>query len=152
MAEFSIYKAISIIPHNNSVDKDGRPAPFRMAVNHFTDMTEEEFAEERLIKGGAQPKVSRERRKRLKSIRQLDRDGRPIPEQVDDAVLDERSQDEFNGPLPSRKNWFEEGLVTRPIDQGSCGACWAFSAASMLESFAMITETEPAGSLQHYSV
>lgn len=49
--------------------------------------------------------------------------------------------------LPEYKNWFEEGMVTRPYDQGSCGGCWAFSAASTLESLAMISGTEPTGVL-----
>ena len=74
-----------------------------------------------------------------------------MAEQVADGNISDVS-DAFPGPLPKHKSWFDEGLVTRPIDQGSCGACWAFSAASMLESFAMITDTEPTGSLQTYSV
>lgn len=56
------------------------------------------------------------------------------------------------GPIPTYKNWMDEGYVTRPYDQGGCGACWAFTAASTLESLAMITATEKAGSLQEYSV
>lgn len=49
--------------------------------------------------------------------------------------------------LPEYKNWFEEGFVTVPYDQGACGACWAFTAASTLEAMAMITGTEPDGFL-----
>ena len=59
---------LKIARHNNSSDEIGRPAPFKMAVNRFTDMTEEEFVAERLDKAGALPKHQREKRKVLKSI------------------------------------------------------------------------------------
>ena len=31
---------VKIFEHNESVDEDGRPAPFRMGINRFSDMTE----------------------------------------------------------------------------------------------------------------
>ena len=31
-------------------------------------------------------------------------------------------------------NWFTAGKVSKSIDQGSCGACWAFVTATTLES------------------
>lgn len=40
--------------------------------------------------------------------------------------------------MPHYKNWYKEGFVTKPYDQGGCGACWAFSTASVVESFAKI--------------
>jgi C1A family cysteine protease len=40
--------------------------------------------------------------------------------------------------LASEVNWYEDGFVSRPYDQGSCGGCWAFATASSLESLAMI--------------
>ena len=40
-----------ISDHNSSVDESGRLAPFRMAINRFSDMTEEEFVAERLGTG-----------------------------------------------------------------------------------------------------
>ena len=60
--------------------------------------------------------------------------------------------DQQRSTFPDYKNWFEEGYVTSPYDQHGCGACWAFSAASTLESLALITKTEPLGTLQEYSV
>ena len=34
--------------HNTSVDAEGRSPPFTMAINKFSDMTEEQFYAERL--------------------------------------------------------------------------------------------------------
>lgn len=34
---------LKITRHNNSRDETGRPAPFQMAVNRFSDITEAEF-------------------------------------------------------------------------------------------------------------
>ena len=43
------------------------------------------------------------------------------------------------GLLPIFKNWYADGYVTKPKDQANCGACWAFTAASTLESLAFIS-------------
>ena len=44
--------------------------------------------------------------------------------------------------LPDYVNWFDKGFITRPYDQGSCGACWAFTAASTLEALALMKGQE----------
>lgn len=36
--------------------------------------------------------------------------------------------------LPDYVNWYEQGKVSESIDQGGCGACWAFTTATTLES------------------
>ena len=36
--------------------------------------------------------------------------------------------------IPEEVNWFEAGKVSISVDQGGCGACWAFTTASTLES------------------
>lgn len=56
----------------------------------------------------------------------------------------------FDGVLPDHKNWYEDGFVTQPYYQGICGACWAFSTASVVESLAKISGTD--SELQEYSV
>ena len=148
---------IRIETHNAFVDEEGRPAPFKMAINQFSDMTEAEFVQERL--GGAMPRRERKPKKetlvqkaqkKLQSIVPLDENGsKTMPDFPSGAMPYFYDPD---APLPDYKNWFEEGYVTVPHDQGACGACWAFSTASTLESLAMITGTEPSSELQRYSI
>ena len=52
--------------HNSFVDEDGTPAPFRMGINQFSDMTEAEFVAERLMTGAV---PHRDDRKRLTATR-----------------------------------------------------------------------------------
>jgi C1A family cysteine protease len=60
---------------------------------------------------------------------------------VDTEPLDDDDARAFKVPvrsLPDYLNWFDKGYITRPYDQGSCGACWAFTAASTLEALALM--------------
>jgi len=56
----------------------------------------------------------------------------------------------LNNKLPVYKNWYKEGYVSSPYDQGSCGGCWAFSTASAVESLAKLAGVDK--EIQEYSV
>ena len=71
------------------------------------------------------------KRKKLKSAHKED-------DETESVRVKEWNQRVVVNDMPVYKNWYEEGYVSRPYDQGSCGSCWAFSAASTLESLAKL--------------
>ena len=101
-------------------------------------MTEEEFMADRF--GGI--KVPSRLSHRLKSGKAS---GKPRLAEGSVKVQEWRRQ-----RMPDYKNWFEEGMVSSPYDQGACGSCWAFSTAATLESLAKIQGFDE--ELQEYSV
>lgn len=106
---------------------------FDMEINQFADLTDEEF----LQKYASGIKVSANRSN--KAMQNIER----LSQQVEARSL-------ADAGIPINKNWFEEGKVTRPLDQAGCGACWAFSTSAAVESLAVISGREK--ELQRYSI
>lgn len=54
--------------------------------------------------------------------------------------------------VPESVDWFEAGKVSASVDQGGCGACWAFTTATTMESLNAIQndlDEVPVYSVQH---
>ncbi|KAJ3677278.1 hypothetical protein LUZ60_003002 [Juncus effusus] len=80
---------------------------FRLGLNKFADLTNEEYRSTYL---GKRPVGSHKRGKL--SDRYKVKDGESLPDSID---------------------WREKGAVTEVKDQGSCGSCWAFSTIASVE-------------------
>ena len=91
---------------------------FTMNINHFTDLSEEEF-KEKYIGGYVSTKFDFE----------LDVNGyssygcKPFSS----------SNVEMNVDLPESIDWRTKGAVTSVKDQGQCGSCWSFSSTGAAE-------------------
>jgi C1A family cysteine protease len=111
-----------IIEHNSIPDSG-----FSLEINKFADLTDDEFISK--YTGAVIPKEKTEKMKNW-----------TVP------TSNERRLKE----LPDHKSWYDEGAVTRPLNQGGCGGCWAFSTASSVESLAYISGTND--ELEEFSV
>lgn len=80
---------------------------YRLGMNHFGDMTNEEF---RQVMNGFRPTT--------KSVRKY-----KAPQFLEPNFFE----------APKSVDWREKGYVTPVKDQGQCGSCWAFSATGALE-------------------
>lgn len=112
-----------ILEHNNAKDS----TLWKMGVNRFTDMTEEE-------------------QKRLRGVvvsADLNQHTHSLHEHPEYATL-------LSGvrALPPSVDWRQKvGVLTPVKDQGQCGSCWAFSTVEAVESYWALKT----GNLQEFS-
>lgn len=168
-----------IVDHNAIPDSG-----FELEINQFADLTEEEFISthtglkvpkhvtERLEREGLSiPAEEDYATARSKERRRLEiiRSKHTYHDRMVRSSLgsDDAGEDDFiltksgNNPedakveLKPSVNWYKDGYVSSPYDQGHCGGCWAFSTAAAVESLCKISNptngTCPDG-LQEFSV
>jgi len=85
-------------------------ASYKMGVNQFTDLTEEEF------------------RSQFLGYRHV-----PLPQTAAPASPVRR-----NKALPDSVDWRDKDVITAVKNQGQCGSCWAFATTEMIESYAAL--------------
>ncbi|KAF7278428.1 cathepsin L-like isoform X2 [Rhynchophorus ferrugineus] len=94
----------SIEEHNARFEKG--LTSYKKGVNQFTDMTRDEYL----------------------AILTLQLNGKPT--KTGNRTIFKSSTDD----VPDSIDWRDSGIVTAIKDQGTCGACWAFSATGALEA------------------
>ncbi|XP_031396063.1 senescence-specific cysteine protease SAG12-like [Punica granatum] len=101
---FAIFK--SNLEYIESVNRDGSK-PYRLGLNVFADLTNEEF---RTTRTGYKPSFHSKSSVRTPPFRY-----------------------ENISEIPPSMDWRQKGAVTPIKNQGHCGSCWAFSAVAAVE-------------------
>lgn len=105
---FTIFQhSLRTIEEHNVKYHKGEESYF-LAINKFSDLTEEEF--QKLYLGSRPPKTK-----------------------IDNPH--NTFEEEPNKEVPKAVDWREKGVVSSVKDQKDCGACWAFSAVSIDTTF-----------------
>jgi len=106
---FEIFKDNLRFVDEHNAAADGGEHSFRLGMNKFADLTNEEYRSRYL---GVKPGGERPKRTAVRSDRYKLKEGDSLPDSID---------------------WRAKGAVAPVKDQGSCGSCWAFSAIASVE-------------------
>ena len=114
--------------YRQMMEHNEKSTTYQMGINKFSDLTIEEFSNLYHKNGVAVPLNRREKKMKLQT-----------------PMIDDDKE------APSSVDWRAAGRVSIPQDQASCGACWAFTTTTTIESLIAIkTDSKPIPlSVQH---
>ncbi|MQM21623.1 hypothetical protein Taro_054665, partial [Colocasia esculenta] len=101
------------VEYVESFNRDGGGRGYKLTVNQFADLSEEEFTTSNY---GLQS----------------------LPDVTAPTGAFSYSNNISDQDLPSYKDWREEGAATEVKNQRSCGCCWAFAAVAATEGITQI--------------
>lgn len=126
------------IDESQELYKQGK-VPFEMKVNKFADLDDKEI---RSSKSG----LKRPRNERLEEVMiEEEQQSEEWDEEVDEngVKLSQSSKKADNltrllSNIPDEKDWRETGCIPEPMNQESCGSCYAISTMTMVDSMLCI--------------
>ncbi|KAJ3695967.1 hypothetical protein LUZ60_001344 [Juncus effusus] len=105
---FEIFKENLKFIDQHNAEADAGNHSFRVGLNRFADLTNEEY------------------RKRYLGLK-------PVRRPASERKVTGRYELLEDSSIPDSIDWREKGAVTAVKDQGSCGSCWAFSTIAAVE-------------------